>query len=498
MQLGSIEYLVFLTLATTVYFALPGVRSRTVWLLAASYFFYASLSATWTVVLLGVTAVGYVFGRLLATAEHAEPGEGMPSRTRALLGGGIAIVLAVLVVFKYAGFASELLRGALWQFGSGESVSLLHLVLPIGISFWTFQTIAYLVDVARGHQSAERDVLRYSLFIAFFPQVAAGPIARADQLLPQLAEKHRFDYEMMRSGLLLMLWGFFKKLVVADPLGQVVNTVYRDPHAFGRDPIVLIAATLAFSVQIYCDFSGYTDIVRGSARLFGVNLLPNFNRPYESRSVREFWRRWHMTLMDWFKRYVYIPLGGSRVSPMRRRLNILTVFFISGLWHGAGFTFIVWGLLNGLYQIFGEWFAPLRERFAKLLRLGPDSVIRAIAATAVTFALISVAWVFFRAESLRDALYILGTMSRPAWTAHTNYALGHIGLTLIQLKVVALATVFVFATEWIAGRVDLPGILYRQNIAVRWFLYQAGVLAVVIFGFYGAQYDAASFAYFKF
>jgi D-alanyl-lipoteichoic acid acyltransferase DltB (MBOAT superfamily) len=302
----------------------------------------------------------------------------------------------------------------------------------------------------------------------------------------------------MRSGLLLMLWGFIKKLVIADPLARIVNTVYSDPHKFGADPLVLVAATLAFSVQIYCDFSGYTDIVRGSARLFGVDLLQNFDRPYESRSIREFWRRWHMTLMSWFKDYVYIPLGGSRVSPWRRRVNILTVFLVSGLWHGAGFTFIVWGLLNGAYQIVGEWLTPLRERIAGVLHLGPDSKIRAVFATIITFGLITIAWVFFRAESLRDALYILRTMVGASWTPHTNYALGHIGLTTKQLAVVAVATAFMFIAEWVSGRVDMSGILQRQNVAVRWFVYQAGILLVVIFGYYGAQYDAASFAYFKF
>lgn len=497
LQFGSVEYLIFLTCAAVVYFALPGVKSRTLWLLAASYFFYATLSASWTVVLLGVTAVGYVFGLLLDRSEHAA-GHKIPSRTRGVLVLGIAIVLAVLFTFKYAGFASGALSGALWRLGAGQPVPLIRLALPVGISFWTFQTIAYLIDIARGNQAAERNVLSYGLFIAFFPQVSAGPIARSGQLLPQLATKHRFEYDLMRSGLLLMLWGFFKKLVVADPLAMIVNTVYGDPDKFATDPIVLIAATVAFSVQIYCDFSGYTDIVRGSARLFGVNLLPNFARPYEARSIREFWRRWHMSLMSWFKDYVYIPLGGSRVSPWRRRLNILAVFLVSGLWHGAGLTFVVWGLLNGLYQIVGEWLAPLRERVAGQFKLRPESSIRKVIATMITFGLVTIAWVFFRAESMADAFLILQAMLRPVWTSHTNYALGHIGLSLIQLKVVAVATATVFITEWISGRIDLPGLVYRQNVVVRWIIYQGTVMTVVIFGFYGAQYDAASFAYFKF
>lgn len=498
MQFASLDYLVFLAVATTVYFALPGVRSRTVWLLGASYLFYVSLSASWTVVLLGVTAVGYGFGLLLDRSEHAAPGEKMPRRTKALLTAGVLLVLSALVVFKYTGFASQLLRSALWNFGAGQQIALIRLVLPIGISFWTFISISYLVDVARGQLPAERNVLRYALFIAFFPQVTAGPIARGGQLLPQLAEKHRFDYEAMRSGLLLMLWGFFKKLVVADPLSQIVNTVYRDPHAFARDPMVILAAALAFSVQIYCDFSGYTDIVRGSARLFGVNLLPNFRRPYESRSIKEFWRRWHMSLMSWLKDYIYIPLGGSRVSPWRRRLNIMIVFFASGLWHGAGVTFIVWGLLNGAYQIVGEWLAPLRDWIARVLRVRPGGAVRNVSATVITFGLTTIAWVFFRADSVRQALYIIGVMFRPVWTPHTNYALGHAGLLPVQLKVALAATVVVFVTEWLSGRIDLPGLIYRQHVAVRWAVYQGAILAVVVLGYYGSVYNAAAFAYFKF
>lgn len=498
MQFSSVEYLLFLAIATTVYFALPGVRSRTVWLLAASYAFYVSLSASWTVVLLGVTALGYAFGLMLGRAEHSEPDERMPGRTKALLTAGVLLVLAPLVVFKYTGFATQILRGALFNFGAAQSVPLLRLVLPIGISFWTFITISYLVDVAKAKIPAEKNLLRYALFIAFFPQVTAGPIARGGQLLPQLAEKHRFRYDAMRSGLLLMLWGFFKKLVVADPLGQIVNTVYRDPHKFAHDPLVVLAAALAFSVQIYCDFSGYTDIVRGSARLFGVDLLHNFRRPYESRSIREFWRRWHMSLMSWLKDYVYIPLGGSRVGPWRRRLNILIVFLVSGIWHGAGFTFIVWGLLNGLYQIVGEWLAPARDWIARLLHVRTGGALRNVTATLITFSLTTVAWVFFRARSIREALYVLGLMLHPVWTPHTNYALGHAGLLPVQLKVAVAGALVVFSVEWLSGRVDLPALVYRQNVAVRWATYYAVILSVVVFGYYGPVYNAASFAYFKF
>ena len=498
MQFASIDYLLLLAVGAIVYFALPGVRSRTVWLLGISYAFYYSLSASWTVVLLGITLVGYVFGLLIQRSGVGSADEPVPPTTRWLLGAGIGIVVATLFVFKYVGFASQLLSAAAPFLHTGSRFGLITLVLPIGISFWTFQTIAYLADIAKGKLPAETNPLTYALFIAFFPQVTAGPIARGGQLLDQLTTKHRFDYLRMRSGLLLMLWGFFKKLVVADPLGVIVNKVYGAPHQFGSRPLVLLVATLAFSVQIYCDFSGYTDIVRGSARLFDVDLLPNFNRPYFSKSIKEFWRRWHMSLMGWFKDYIYIPLGGSRVGQWRRYVNILAVFLVSGLWHGAGLTFVFWGLLNGVYQIAGEMLAPLRDRVAGALRLQPDGPVRSILATLTTFALITAAWVFFRAQSLADAIYILRSMVPMAWHSGDVNTILRLSIGRTELMVTLAGVVVVFAYEWLSLRYDIVQMLLRRNVVVRWAVYQTAIMSVVVFGYYGSVYSAAAFAYFKF
>jgi alginate O-acetyltransferase complex protein AlgI len=497
-QFASIDYLLFLTVGALVYFALPGVRTRTVWLLGASYFFYYSLSATWTAVLLGMSVLGYAAGLLIERSGVADPDQPVPRPTRRLLAVSICLVAATLFFFKYLGFASQLLGAVAPFLHAPPRFGIVSLALPIGISFWTFQTIAYLVDIAKGRLPAEKNLLTYALFIAFFPHVTAGPIARGEQLLRQLGAKHRFDYLRMRSGLLLVLWGFFKKLVVADPLGVIVDKVYGAPHAYGSRPLVLVAATLAFSVQIYCDFSGYTDIVRGSARLFGIDLLPNFNRPYFSKSVREFWRRWHMSLMGWFKDYIYIPLGGSRVPQWRRYLNILTVFLISGLWHGAGMTFVIWGLLNGLYQIVGERTTSLRDRIAEMLRLRQDGMVRNTLSTLTTFALITLAWVFFRAQSLGDALYILRSIARLTWRHGDLNLIIHLSLGRPEFFVTMAGIAIVFVYEWVSIRFDVIGMLFRQNVVVRWAVYQAGILSVAIFGYYGSVYSASSFAYFKF
>ncbi|MHB1341800.1 MAG: MBOAT family O-acyltransferase [Coriobacteriia bacterium] len=493
MQFTSVAYMLFLGLAVAVYYALPGVRSRTIWLLAASIAFYYSLSAAWTVVLLAVVLIGYTGGRLIERTGESR------DRKR-LLTGSIVLVAGVLAVFKYTTFASALVNDGLALFGSDVALPLLRLALPVGVSFWTFQTIAYLVDVYRGTLKAERNMLTYALFVSFFAHVTAGPIARGSQLLPQLAEKRRFSYEGMRSALLLMGWGFFKKLIVADTLGVMVNTVYADPQAWAGSThgLVLGIATVAFSVQIYCDFSGYTDIVRGSARLFGVDLARNFDRPYFARSVKEFWRRWHMTLMGWLKDYIYIPLGGSRVAPWRRYANILAVFAISGIWHGAGFTFIVWGLLNGAYQVLGDLTSRARERLATMLHIDREHGAWKLVQVIITFALITVAWVFFRAESLADALYILPRMFTPTFGVLSDGTFLHLGLSKPQTLVGALGVLVVVAVDFASLRFDLPAALYSRSIALRWLAYVALILVVVVFGYYGPLYQASSFAYFKF
>ncbi len=498
MQFASLSYMLFLALAVAVYFALPGSRSRTLWLLAASYFFYATLSGTWTLVLIIVTTIGYVAGRWLEALPQDETSLHMPRRTRAVLGTSIALVVAVLCVFKYAAFAGDVLNSGLALFGADGRIQLLKLALPIGISFWTFQTIAYLVDVARGKLPAERNVSRYALFIAFFPHVAAGPIARGGQLLPQLAERHTFSFEGMRSGLLLMLWGFFKKALVADRLAVFVAAVYKDPHAYADSGLVLAAASVAFAIQIYCDFSGYTDIARGAARLFGIDLLRNFNRPYASRSIKEFWRRWHMSLMGWLKDYVYIPLGGSRVSRVRRYANIIAVFALSGIWHGTGLTFLFWGLLNAFYQIAGELLTPLRERALAISHIARDGRLHRVLSTITTFVLVTIGWVFFRAETLADAFYIVPRMFVPTAAFLKHLGSFEIGLDQPEVILTAVCVLIVFAVDFVSAKIDLPTLVYRQPVVVRWAFYQVATLVVLIFGAYGPSLKSADFVYFKF
>lgn len=500
MQFTSVPYLAFLAIAVIVYFVLPGPRTRAVWLLALSGSFYVLLSPDWFWVLILVTAFTYIMGFIIG-ASRARRGSGSPQfRDRIVFVGSICVVAGALIVFKYLGFFAETGNGLLNLASVELSLPVVRLLLPIGISFWTFQAIAYLVDVYRGTTEPERNPLYYALAVMFFPIVTVGPITRVQALVQQLRQKHRFDYRGMQSGLLLIGRGFFKKLMVADVLAVFVNTVFNDPHRYrgSFDGLIFTVAAVFFAVQLYCDFSGYTDIVRGSARLFGVELPINFRAPYFSRDVKEFWRRWHITLMDWLRNYVYFPLGGNRKGAVRRDFNVMTVFLISGLWHGAGLNFIAWGALNGMYQIVGERLMPLRDRIVALLGIDRATMGHRIFQTLFTFTLITFSWVFFRANSLDDAIYMATRMFLPTVWIFTDGTMAKQGLTYLELSIALLSAGAVFTLDWLSLRTDLLASLNRQHLFVRWTVYYGLILVVVVFGRYGGTYNAADFVYFKF
>ena len=499
-QFTSVTYLAFLTLAVVTYFLLPGSRSRTVWLLLLSASFYLLFSPRWFWVLLLVTAFTYVMGRVIGSSRSRR-GDTPPSMgDQALLAAAICSVAGALIAFKYLGFSAQTANGLLELARIQFSFPVVRLLLPIGISFWTFQTIAYLVDVYRGTAEPERNPLYYALAVMFFPIVTMGPITRVQTLVPQLKQRHSFDYDGMQSGLLLIGRGFFKKLMVADVLAVFVNTVFTNPQQYKGtvDGLIFTVAAVFFSVQLYCDFSGYTDIVRGSARLFGVDLPVNFRAPYLSRDVREFWRRWHITLMDWLREYVYFPLGGNRRGAVRRDLNVMSVFLVSGLWHGAGLNFIVWGALNGLYQIAGERLKPTRDCVVELLGIDRSTFGHRVIQTMITFGLITFSWVFFRANSLGDALYMVPRMFVPTVWIFTDGTMAEQGLSYAELAIAVLSAGAVFTLDWMSLRMDFLSRFNRQHLLVRWAVYYSLILAIVVFGRYGGAYNAADFVYFKF
>ncbi len=489
MLFSSLAYLVFLPVVALLYFLLPKPVKNPM-LLAASYYFYMNWNAAFALLLLAATGVTYAGGLLIG---RAKTGKGK----RGILAACLVLNLGVLYFFKYWNFTTEGIRTlADALFAMKLADGRLNILLPVGISFFTFQVVGYLIDVYRGKTVPERNIITYALFVAFFPQLLSGPIARSTQLLPQFRETNRFDFDRMRSGLLLMGWGFFKKLVIADRLSVVANTVFADVRKY--DGVELLVAMVCFSFQIYCDFSAYTDIARGSARILGFSLMQNFQSPYLSRNIREFWQRWHISLSSWFRDYLYIPLGGSRKGLARKYVNLLVVFLVSGLWHGAAMTFVVWGLLNGLYQMIGEITLPVRDRMLRVAGIDRQSACHQGMQVLVTFLLAMTAWVFFRAATLPDALYVASHMWVPDLWKWTDGSLLRLGLDLPELVLGMASAIGVIAVEGVTQRrKNLVAVLVAQPLVYRWAAYLCLLFAVLVLGRYG-MFAEQSFLYFQF
>lgn len=476
MSFLSLQFFCFFPVTAAGYFLLPG-KWKNVWLLLASWIFYLCVKPVYLTLLLLVIASSYAAGRILEKR-----------RSRGALCACLTLDIVLLFAFKYVNFTFSLAGEILRKFGLEFSAPVLDIVLPVGISFYLFQAMGYVIDVYRGKTQAERNLLLYALFLSFFPQVVSGPIARADELIPQFRTVHPFDWDRFRLGLLRFLWGAFKKLVLADRLAILVNTVYAAPESFGF--LQLAGAAVAFSFQIYCDFSAYTDMALGTAQSMGFTLRENFSTPYFARSIADFWRRWHISLTSWFRDYLYIPLGGSRRGNVRKYCNVLIVFAVSGLWHGAALSFVAWGLLNGVYQVVGALTAPLRGRVCRAVGLSEDTGLRALFQIIVTFALTTAAWVFFQAGSLTHAAAIFrGMLCNPLWAWQS------MGLDRRELLVAALGLLALFAADAGSLRFDLPQRWLSAPRPVRWAVLWVLLFACLIFGCYGAGYDAQSFLY---
>lgn len=397
MLFNSFSFLIFFPIVFIAYFVMPH-RFRWAWLLAMSSFFYMFFVPKYILILGFTILVDYIAGILIENSSD-------PRRKKALLILSILANVGVLAFYKYFNFFSENLSGLALLIGWNYSFPLLNIILPIGLSFHTFQAMSYTIEVYRSNQKAERNFGIYALYVMFFPQLVAGPIERPQNLLHQFYEEHYFDYERVIRGLKLMAWGFFKKIVIADRLAIVVNQVFGNSSDYSGP--ALIVTMIFFAYQIYCDFSGYSDIARGSAQVLGFKLMLNFNRPYSAKSIAEFWKRWHISLSTWFRDYVYIPLGGNRVSTWRLYRNVFLVFLLSGFWHGANWTFIAWGALHGFMIVFSSITQALRARIAHVAAL--DSFPRTYSGfkVLVTFILVDLTWVFFIARDMRQALYVI-------------------------------------------------------------------------------------------
>ena len=470
------QFFCFFPVTALVFFLLPQ-RARNPWLLLASWFFYLCAKPVYLTFLLFTIAASYLTGRLLER-----------KKSKGTLAACLVILGLLLFVFKYLNFALSLVGRGLGALGFSFSAPVLDILMPVGISFYLFQAMGYVIDVYRGKVPAERDLLLYALFLSFFPHIVSGPIARADQLLPQFRSEHRFDWDEFRAGLFRFLWGAFKKLVLADRLAVLVNTIFTAPQDFGA--LQLAGAAVAFSLQLYCDFSSYSDMALGTARAMGFSLIENFRTPFFSRSIAEFWRRWHMSLSFWFRDYLYIPLGGSRRGTARKYLNVLIVFAVSGLWHGAAMTFVVWGLLNGLYQVIGGVTAPLRGKVHSALHLKEDGWPLRLWQIFCTFLLATAAFVFFKAGSVSTGLDILsGMLHGPLWVFTS------MGLDRWELLAALFGLVVLLVVDLRSVNHDITADYLSAPRPARWLALWFLLFSCVVLGSYGAGYDAQSFIY---
>jgi alginate O-acetyltransferase complex protein AlgI len=476
----SLQFLLFFPAVCLLYFGLPA-RWRQAMLLVASYAFYMAWEPAYALLLAAVTLLSWG----TALRMEAAPSEGARG---GWLQASLVGALGLLFYFKYFNLFSWSGEALLRSIGLDIEFPRSGFLLPVGISFFTFQALSYSMDVYRRTRPPERNLVAYALYVSFFPQLVAGPIERSTTLLPQLLHSFPFEYRRVVSGLQLMAWGFFKKLVIADRLGVYVDQVYGAPHEVGG--LQLTVATVFFAYQIYCDFSGYSDIAIGASKVLGYDLMENFRQPYFAATVQGFWRRWHISLSTWFRDYLYIPLGGNRVPVLRQNFNLFVVFLLSGLWHGANWTFVAWGALHGFYLVFGNATREWRLGLARSVGLTSVPALRRVLQIACTLVLVDLAWIFFRADTIGEAFYILTHLHR-GWDLSSDVYLG-LGAWEFWLGVGAIAVME--AVHAVQRRVRLREAIAELPGWVRWSLYTGLVMSILVFGKAGA----AKFIYFQF
>jgi len=479
MLFNSIHFLIFFPVVVIFFFLIPQ-RQRWIFLLAASYYFYMCWKMEYIFLIIASTLIDYFAGIRMENVVRSK-------RTKYLL-LSLAANLGLLFTFKYFNFFNGAFRSAFQHFNIVYHIPNLRVLLPVGISFYTFQTLSYSIDVYRGERKAERHLGIFALYVAFFPQLVAGPIERSTRLLPQFYEKHSFNYQRLMDGFILMVWGFFKKIVIADRLAVVVNHVYNNVSDFSG--LSFLIASYCFALQIYCDFSGYSDIAIGSARIMGFDLMKNFNRPYFSKSISEFWKRWHISLSTWFRDYLYIPLGGNRVKKWRWHVNIMIVFLLSGMWHGANWTFLIWGGLHGFYLVFSTFTHKLRQKISSLFLLDRFVYVKKIFAVIITFHLVLLGWIFFRANSLSDAFYILKHIF-----SSFSINIPTFGLDQSQWYTALLAVAVLLIVHFAERKNSLSNIIRSQPSILRWSLCFFLVIFVITMGYYDYSLQ---FIYFQF
>ena len=498
MLFNSLDFLIFFPVVVLVYFIIPN-RWKQIWLLITSYYFYMCWNVKYVILIFASTLITYLSGLFIEEIKHLECDNHRKNwLKKSIVAVSFLSNLGILFYFKYINFAIDILVKSFAKIHVQLQIPAVDIILPVGISFYTFQALSYTMDVYRDDIYAEKDFCRYALFVSFFPQLVAGPIERSKNLLKQLSTPRELNVERFREGFLLMLWGYFLKLVLADRIALFVDTVYGDCNTYSG--MYLVVATILFAVQIYCDFSGYSIIAMGVAKILGIQLMENFDAPYLAISVADFWRRWHISLTSWFKDYLYIPLGGNRRGKVRKFINIMIVFLVSGLWHGANFSFVVWGGLNGLYQIVGELLKPIRERIGKWLKFNKDSLGYRLACILGTFVLIDFSWIFFRADGFTHAINVIKSIinvQNPVVLFDDSLYQCGIDEKNFHLMLISIG-ILLFADICKLRKIVIRDVILKQDYWFRLLFIVFSVAFILVFGMWGPSYNQANFIYFQF
>ncbi len=486
MLFNSISFLLYFPVVVLAYFAMPR-NAKNIWLLLASYYFYMSWNVQYGFLILLSTVITYVCGLMVEKQKSTL----YRKLTFAL---SLASNFGILFFFKYFEWILDNVNRVL---GSEYGLSF-TILLPVGISFYTFQAVGYTFDVYRGKLKAEKNFITYALFVSFFPQLVAGPIERSTNLIGQLKSPTSFKAENVTKGLQVMLWGYVEKMVIADNLAILVDQVYGNYESYGG--CVLALTAVLFAIQIYCDFGGYSHIAIGAAKVLNITLMENFRQPFFACGIREHWQRWHISLSGWFRDYLYIPMGGSRCSKWRKYVNVMVTFLASGMWHGASWHYIAWGGLHGGYRVIGEALHPMKQRVWQLLHIDTGHILYKAMQRVVTFLLVVIAFIVFRATSIGEALRIMGIIvSRFDGVQLVNGTLLTLGLNLAQVLLTLLALALLLMVDIVHEKGGhFSAWIGRKPIVVRYGIYYGLILLVLISVLQTFGQSAASFLYFQF
>ncbi len=479
MLFNSLEYLIFLPIVVIIY-NLLGKKFKNIFLLLASLSFYSFWNVKYTFLMLFSIFVTYI------TGIYIEKNRGHIKKMKLAVFFCFFINLGILFVFKYFNFFADLLNNF-----SGKNFNIaIDVLLPVGISFYTFQALGYTIDVYRKDIRAEENFIDYALFVSFFPQLVAGPIERSVNLLPQIKNPKKFSYDNLVRGLILFFYGMFLKLIIADRAAILVNEVFGNYKNFSRE--ILIISGILFTLQIYCDFYSYSIMAKGSAKILGINLMDNFKEPLLSKSITEFWRRWHISLSTWFKDYLYIPLGGNRKGKLRKYFNLILVFLVSGLWHGADLSFVLWGLIHGIFNVLENIFGINKKSRTKNILL--DSFRRIL-----TFIIVVFAFIYFRAENIHHGNeYLLAIINNPrSLNIMEDLSKTSFGISNIYPLIVGVIILFIFDILKY-NKINLAEKVLKIILPIRWLIYFAFIFAIIIFGVYGPEFSESAFIYFQF